>query len=1072
MQTKKWFPNTALIALLMSVAVAQNYPESSPRKGAQVGHSGQGKPRSGVSDNWSGVTLRKLKVLTEQGGVTFEITATRPVTPTLTRLTSPDRLVLDFPNTLSAGHQNVVAVNYGGVKSVRISVQPSDPPMTRLVVDLLQPRTSELVAIGDTIVLKLHSVGKAPEKTAISYAIEEVALLDPPFSRSRVDLNRPYLPGVTLKSTESRDHGSQPSSVVQEPADPPGQTGDSSNNSSVTEGSRTTPISGQEVGQQMPAAGKPPTPDNGKLELQQAVNQALPPTGQGAEPATPANGLNGTVSSPAAAGEMKAAPTNQPLSNTTARSPEVQETADPPTQAQDSSTNSSATGGSGTTANSGQEVGQQMPAAGGPLAPNNGKPEAQQTVDQVLPATAQGAEPATPANGSNGTVSSPTAGGDVKAAPTNQPLSNTTGASPGIRETADPPTQAQAVLASKGAVQATDLNRVLNQAEAGDSTAQYEMAVRCADGEGVPQNYRRAMAWFARAAANGNAHAQWELGLGYLKGIGVPQDERKAAEWFKTAANQGDVRAQSALSDLFFDGRGVPRDYVRAYTWASIAAGLRGNDNDRLKVMGARMTAVQIEDAHRRISSWWELQKLKAGSPASLGGGSGSESASPVVPVSLVADPAPRDVQDTKITTSQNALATLPQAAPQAQQQEQQQAMPGNQSRPTDTPKASREQNAAATIQQPVNAPAQPSDEPEMAKPSPPDAKITSSQNAPVTPPQTPPQPQQPQQTQAMPRNQSSQTDTPTASSEQNAAATQPASAPAQPKHEPELAKPSTPDTKITSSQNDPGTPPQAPPQTPPQQLPQEQQATPGNQSSQTDTPTARAEQNAAETTIQQPVNPPGQPNHQPEPANPSTLGGGPVSAIANSSLTTPMAAVPLNAADVTGTVNRAKQQPSPDEYVIGEQDVLAITVWKERELSGSVVVRPDGKITLPLVDDLQVVGLTTAQLRAVLIEKLKPFVSIPQVTVAVTQINSRKVYLIGEANRTGTFPINSSTTVLQILAQAGGLKDYAKRKNIYVLRNEQGKQVRYRFNYEEVIRGQNSQQNILLQPADTVIVP
>ncbi len=240
----------------------------------------------------------------------------------------------------------------------------------------------------------------------------------------------------------------------------------------------------------------------------------------------------------------------------------------------------------------------------------------------------------------------------------------------------------------------------------------------------------------------------------------MPQDERKAAEWFKTAANQGHIRAQSALSDLYFEGRGVPRDYVRAYTWASIAAGLRGNDNDRLKVIGSRMTAVQIEDAHRRISSWWESQKLKP--------------ANPVVPVSLIAslaDPAPRDARDTKITTSQNAPATPPKAAPQTQQQDST-ATPGNQSSQTDTPPASGEQNAAATIQQPANAPAQPNDEPELAKPSTPDTKITSSQNAPVTPPHTAPQAQQQEEQQAMPGNQSSQTDTPPASSKQNAATT------------------------------------------------------------------------------------------------------------------------------------------------------------------------------------------------------------------------------------------------------------------------------------------------------------
>ncbi len=176
-------------------------------------------------------------------------------------------------------------------------------------------------------------------------------------------------------------------------------------------------------------------------------------------------------------------------------------------------------------------------------------------------------------------------------------------------------TRGEVILAIQDPGQGTDVNRVLNRAGAADSIAQYEMALRYADGEGVPQNYRDAMAWFSKAAANGNDKAEWKLGLGYIKGIGVPHDERKAAVWFKRAANNGNIRAQSALSDLYLNGRGVPRDYVRAYTWASIATGLRGNDNDRLRVIGSRMTAVQIEDAHRRISSWRERQTLKAAQP-------------------------------------------------------------------------------------------------------------------------------------------------------------------------------------------------------------------------------------------------------------------------------------------------------------------------------------------------------------------------------------------------------------------------------------------------------------------------
>jgi putative methionine-R-sulfoxide reductase with GAF domain len=178
-------------------------------------------------------------------------------------------------------------------------------------------------------------------------------------------------------------------------------------------------------------------------------------------------------------------------------------------------------------------------------------------------------------------------------------------------------TRQEPIRAIQEAVQGTDVNRVLNRADAGDSTAQYEMALRYADGEGVPQNYRDAMAWFAKAAANGNDNAQWRLGLGYIEGIGVPHDERKAVVWFKRAANHGNIRAQNALSDLYLSGRGVPRDFVRAYTWANIATGLREDDNYRLRVIGSRMTEAQIEDAHRRISSWRERQTLKAAPPVS-----------------------------------------------------------------------------------------------------------------------------------------------------------------------------------------------------------------------------------------------------------------------------------------------------------------------------------------------------------------------------------------------------------------------------------------------------------------------
>lgn len=161
-----------------------------------------------------------------------------------------------------------------------------------------------------------------------------------------------------------------------------------------------------------------------------------------------------------------------------------------------------------------------------------------------------------------------------------------------------------------------------------------------------------------------------------------------------------------------------------------------------------------------------------------------------------------------------------------------------------------------------------------------------------------------------------------------------------------------------------------------------------------------------------------------------------------------------------------------PKTYIIGEQDVLGIDVWKEKDISQTVVVRPDGKITIPLVDEVYVVGLTPLQLQTLLEDKLKPFLTVPQVTVIVKEISSRKVYLMGQVGRTGPFLINSTTTVLQLIAQAGGLRDFAKKKKIYIMRNENGKTEQFRFNYDDVIKGKRLEQNIILRPGDTVVVP
>ena len=160
------------------------------------------------------------------------------------------------------------------------------------------------------------------------------------------------------------------------------------------------------------------------------------------------------------------------------------------------------------------------------------------------------------------------------------------------------------------------------------------------------------------------------------------------------------------------------------------------------------------------------------------------------------------------------------------------------------------------------------------------------------------------------------------------------------------------------------------------------------------------------------------------------------------------------------------------DDYRVGAGDVIEVSVWKEPENSGVVVIRPDGKISLPLVNDLVVVGKTPMEIQQMVEEKLTPFINAPNVTVIVRDIRSKKVYVIGEVNHTGSFQITQPTTVLQMLTEAGGLRPFAKSKSIYVLRNEDGKEKRFSFNYRDAVKGKNTEQNILLQPGDTVVVP
>jgi polysaccharide export outer membrane protein len=159
-------------------------------------------------------------------------------------------------------------------------------------------------------------------------------------------------------------------------------------------------------------------------------------------------------------------------------------------------------------------------------------------------------------------------------------------------------------------------------------------------------------------------------------------------------------------------------------------------------------------------------------------------------------------------------------------------------------------------------------------------------------------------------------------------------------------------------------------------------------------------------------------------------------------------------------------------EYKIGAQDVLRIDVWKEDQLTRVVPVRPDGKVTLPLLNDVQAVGLTPMQLAGVISNGLKRYMNDPQVTVTMTEINSQRIYVTGEVTRAGAFPLLPNMTVLQALSSSGGFTQFARMRKIYVLRAVDGKQVKLPFNYKEVVDGKKPEQNILLQPGDVIVVP
>lgn len=183
----------------------------------------------------------------------------------------------------------------------------------------------------------------------------------------------------------------------------------------------------------------------------------------------------------------------------------------------------------------------------------------------------------------------------------------------------------------------------------------------------------------------------------------------------------------------------------------------------------------------------------------------------------------------------------------------------------------------------------------------------------------------------------------------------------------------------------------------------------------------------------------------------------------------TPATAAGSPTSDTTASAP-SSSQAGPD-YVIGPEDVLHVAVWKEADLTATLPVRPDGKISLPLLNDVQAAGMTPMQLADSLTEKLKKYVANPRVTVVVTQINSKRIYMAGEVSHTGAMPMLPNMTVLQALSSAG-LTQFANTKKIYVLRTENGKQRKMPVDYRKLLKGEQIDRNYVLQPGDTIVVP
>jgi polysaccharide export outer membrane protein len=213
--------------------------------------------------------------------------------------------------------------------------------------------------------------------------------------------------------------------------------------------------------------------------------------------------------------------------------------------------------------------------------------------------------------------------------------------------------------------------------------------------------------------------------------------------------------------------------------------------------------------------------------------------------------------------------------------------------------------------------------------------------------------------------------------------------------------------------------------------------------------------------------------NSRPTPDAVATTNPPPTAVAANTATQSPTADSQQQAQNAVPAAADSAQPPTSEDYHIGAGDVLQISVWKEPEASvPNAVVRPDGKIGLPLLKEIEVIGLTPTQAEKMITARLEKLIPAADVTVVVTGINSKKIYIVGAVKKEGPIPYTYRMTVMQAISEAGGLNDYAKRKKIYILRTENGKDYKLPFDYEAALKGERMELNIPLLPGDTLVVP